>query len=86
MACPTITLTGVTREVWTCLKQRAGGMGVSVPDGDRGTIRHSDADADYAWDEGAATLAVTITRSPSWIGCNAIESRIRQAATGCGAR
>ncbi|HEX2211352.1 MAG TPA: hypothetical protein VHG93_26950 [Longimicrobium sp.] len=85
MACPTITLTGVTRDVWTCLRQRASGRGVTVPDADRGSIRHRDADADYAWDEGTAILTVTLTRSPSWIGCNAIESRIRQAAAGCGA-
>ena len=86
MACPTILLTGVTREVWTCLRQRASGLGVTMPAGDSGTVRHPDADADYAWDEAAQTLRVTFTRTPVWIGCNAIESRIRKAAAGCGAR
>lgn len=85
MACPALTLTGVTREVWTCLRQRAAGLGVTLPAGDSGSVRHPDADADYAWDEAAGTLSVTFTRTPTWIGCGAIESRVRQAAAGCGA-
>jgi hypothetical protein len=85
MACPTITLTGVTREAWTCLRRRVSGLGVTLPAGDGGSIRHRDADADYAWDEQAQTLVVTFTRTPRWIGCGIIASRVRQAAAGCGA-
>jgi hypothetical protein len=85
MACPTITLTGVTREVWTCLRQRASGLGATLPAGNSGSIRHPNADADYAWNEQAQTLAVTFTRTPAWIGCRIVASRVRQAAAGCGA-
>jgi hypothetical protein len=61
-------------------------MGITMPATDSGTVRHPDADADYRWDPEAGTLAVTFTRTPSWIGCGTIESRIRQAAASCGAR
>jgi hypothetical protein len=85
MACPTFTLAGVTAEVWECVRRRAASEGVAVPPGERGSVHHRTADADYVWDADAATLAVTITRSPSWIGCGAMEARVRKAAAGCGA-
>lgn len=85
MACPTFTLTGVTAEVWACVRRRAAAVGLSVPSGERGSVHHRTADAEYVWDANAATLAVTITRSPSWIGCGAMAARVRMAAAGCGA-
>lgn len=84
MACPTITLTGVTRDVWTCLRQRASALGITLPQ-ESGTVRHPEADAEYTWDEDTSVLTVTFTRTPTWIGCNAIESRVRHAVVGCGA-
>lgn len=85
MACPTMTITGVTRDVWDCLLQRASGMGITVPPGERGSIRHPDADADYAWEEDTGMLTVTVTRRPAWIGCDRAEARICEAVRGCGA-
>lgn len=82
MACPRITLNGVTAEVWSCLRGRAASLGISLPPG---TVHHPEGDADYAWDEITRTLAVTFTRTPSWISCNDIEARVRHAAAGCGA-
>lgn len=86
MACPTITLSGVTAEVWGCLRAQATRIGVVLPAGDSGAIRHADADADFAWDPASGTLSVTFTRTPAWIGCAMLESRLRQAAASCGAR
>ena len=85
MACPTITLNGVTAEVWDCLRQQAASMGISIPGGAGGSVRHPEGDADYTWDEAAGTLAVTFTRTPGWISCADIESRMRLAASRCGA-
>jgi hypothetical protein len=85
MACPTFTLTGVTAEVWECVRRKAAGLGLSVPPGERGTVHHKIADVEYAWDAAAETLAVTFTRSPSWIGCRALAARVRKAAASCGA-
>lgn len=85
MACPTITLGGITAEVWECLRGRAAAMGINFPPGAAGTVNHPEGDADYAWDEASGTLAVTFTRTPSWIKCGDIEARMRQAATACGA-
>ena len=85
MACPTFVLTGVTAQVWECVRLRATAMGVAVPPGDRGSVHHKLADADYAWDPASATLSITVTRSPRWIGCGAVAARVRKAAAGCGA-
>lgn len=85
MACPRITLNGVTAEVWQGLKARAASMGLTLPPGDAGTVHHAETDADYAWDEITRTLAVTFTRTPSWISCGDIEARIRHAAAAFGA-
>ncbi|HEY0020958.1 MAG TPA: hypothetical protein VGC13_31945 [Longimicrobium sp.] len=85
MACPTFTLTGVTPPVWECVRRRAAEMGVPVPPGDRGSVHHTLADADYVWDPAAATLSITFTRSPKWIGCGAMAARVRKVAAGCGA-
>jgi hypothetical protein len=85
MACPTITLTGVTAQVWECVRRRVEGLGVAVPPADRGSVHHKLVDADYAWDPAAATLSIVFTRSPRWIGCGALAGRVRKAAAGCGA-
>lgn len=85
MACPTITLNGTTADVWDCLRRQASSMGISIPSGAGGSVRHAEGDADYTWDEAADTLAVTFTRTPGWISCADIESRMRLAASRCGA-
>lgn len=85
MGCPTITLSGVTRPVWECIRQRASSLGVTVPPGDSGTVRALEAEVEYAWDESATSLSITVVRRPGWIACELIESRVRQAASGCGA-
>lgn len=84
MGCPTITLTGVTRAVYDCLLQRARSLGLPVPTETGGSIAYADSQADFAWNEGAATLTITITRKPGWIRCEMVESQLRQAARACG--
>jgi predicted signal transduction protein with EAL and GGDEF domain len=85
MACPRITLTGVTATVWECLRGRAASMGINLPPGAAGTVSHALADADYAWYEATDQLTVTFTRIPPIISCGDIEARIRLAAASCGA-
>ena len=86
MACPTFTLSGVTPAAWECIRQRAVSLGITVPADDSGTVRHPEAEVEYAWDRAAGSLSLTVVRSPTWIGCELIESRVRQAAAGCGVR
>ena len=85
MGCPTITLSGVTSAVWQCIRQRAASFGITVPPGDSGTLDHPEAEVEYAWDEAAGSLTLTVVRKPAWIACELIESRVRQAASACGA-
>jgi hypothetical protein len=85
MACPTFTLSGVTRPVWECIQQRASSLGIRIPPGDSGTLHPPEAEVEYAWDEAGESLSITLTRKPGWISCELIESRVRQAVAGCGA-
>ncbi len=85
MDCPTITLSGVTSAVWQCIRRRATAFGITIPPGDSGTLTHLEAEVEYAWDEAGESLTLTVVRKPAWIACELIESRVRQAASGCGA-
>ncbi|HWK89768.1 MAG TPA: hypothetical protein VNP72_07225 [Longimicrobium sp.] len=82
--CDEMRFSGITREVWECLRQRARGMKVTVPDEDAGTISHPDAAAEYEWSEAEGTLSVTLTRKPVWVPCDAVERRLREAVRTCG--
>ncbi|HEX8320747.1 hypothetical protein [Longimicrobium sp.] len=86
MACPTVTLTGITAEVWVCCRREARRLGVNFPDEDSGTAYHPDADAGYVWNRDDGSLQVTFTRIPSYIRCEMIEARLREGARLCGAR
>lgn len=83
MACPTMTFSGVTADVWNCLSQRASSLGVTLP-GSSGGVEYLDAGVNYTWDQSAQTLTVTITHLPLIINCGTAESYLRQAVVGCG--
>lgn len=85
MSCPTMSFSGVTREVYDCLAEQAASMGFPAPQGASGRVAFLSVEAEYRWEEGKATLAITITRSPDWLDCSMVESRVRQAVRGCGA-
>lgn len=85
MACPRITLKGVTAEVLDRMREHIASLGINLPPGDAGTARHPLAEADYAWDEITHTLSVTFTRTPPLIACGDVEARLRHAAALCGA-
>jgi hypothetical protein len=82
--CPTITLPGVTQEVWDCLKAEARRIGVPVPGNGSGTASAQGATAEYRWDAETGTLTVTFTQIPPWIDCSSIEQRLRMAVHNCG--
>jgi hypothetical protein len=82
--CPTITLNGVTQEVWDCLKAEARRIGVPVPANGSGTASAQGATAEYQWDAASGTLSITFTQIPQWIDCGSIEQRLRQAVRSCG--
>lgn len=86
MACPTVTLPGITAEVWECCRREARRLGIEFPEGDSGTARHADADADFAWNRETGELRVTFTRTPSYVRCEMIEARLREGARLCGSR
>jgi hypothetical protein len=80
-----MSFSGVTREVYDCLVRQAASMGFPAPQGASGRVAYHSVEAEYRWDEDEATLEITITRSPGWLDCAMVESRVRQAMRGCGA-
>jgi YD repeat-containing protein len=82
--CPTITLNGVTQQVWDRMLAEARRSGVPVPADGSGTVSAQGATAEYAWDAASATLTVTFTWKPTWIECASIEQQLRQAVRACG--
>jgi hypothetical protein len=80
-----MNFTGVTREVYDCLLQQAGKLGLPAPTAPSGTVSSHGVEVDYLWDEGSATLALTVTEAPEWLPCAMVESRVREAIQGCGA-
>lgn len=84
--CPTITLPGVTPQVWDCLKGEARRIGVPVPHDGSGTVSAQGASAEYRWDEAGGTLEITFTQVPQWIECGSIAARLREVVRTCGGR
>ena len=82
--CPTITLHGVTQDVWDCLKAEARRIGVPVPTSESGSASAQGASARYEWNPQSGTLTVTFTEIPAWIDCSSIEQRLRMAVHNCG--
>lgn len=80
-----ITFSGVTDEVWACLKARAKGIGVTLP-GDAGSVSKQGITVEYRRDPRAEMLTIAITQLPPWIDCATAAARVREAAAGCGAR
>ena len=84
MSCPTMSFSGVTREVYDCLIRQATSLGFPAPKGASGLVAYHNVEAEYRWDEEAGTLEITITRAPAHLNCAMIESSARQAIRGCG--
>lgn len=87
MACPTMTFHDVDRRVWDCLRQAARArIGIDLADQPSGTASGLGATVEWSWDEGAATLTLTVRQKPDWIDCAAIDGNFRQAVRACGGR
>ena len=84
MSCPTMSFSGVTREVYDCLIQQAASMGFPAPKGASGLVAYHNVEAEYRWDEEAGTLVITVTRAPAHLNCATVEASVRQAIRGCG--
>lgn len=84
MSCPTMSFSGVTREVYDCLMRQAASMGFPTPQGPQGRVAYHSIEAEYRWDESEATLEITVSRSPEWLDCGMVEARVRQTIGGCG--
>ncbi len=84
MSCPTMSFSGVTREVFDCVVKRATSMGLPALKGPSGRVAYHNVEVEYRWDEASGTLEITITRSPAHLDCAMIESSARQAIRGCG--
>lgn len=85
MACETVTLTGVTDEVWECLLREARQRGgVPIPTGTAGTVTALGFTVRYDRVREDFLLHVTVEQKPAYVDCAFIATRLRQIVRSCG--
>ncbi|WP_456475321.1 hypothetical protein [Candidatus Pyrohabitans sp.] len=84
MGCKTVTYHGVTSSVFECLKEKLEKAGIHVPPGDSGEISGHGITADFSWNEGAATLSITIKKLPWYVSCGVATGKIHDEIHACG--
>ena len=80
--CPPFTLTGITPDVWNCLKAMAEGARIPVA-GDSGSATTQGVTADYRRDAEANTLTITVTAMPILTDCETIQAVLREVVRSC---
>ncbi len=84
MGCNKVIYHGVTSGVFECLKKKLENAGIHVPSGHSGQISGHGVTAKFSWDEGAATLSITITELPWYVSCGMATGRIHDQIQQCG--
>jgi hypothetical protein len=76
MACPSITLTGITTENYQTLLAKAAAQGLNLA-GTTGSTEYQGMQFLWNYDAAAGSLTIQCTDKPIFIPCSMIESRIR---------
>lgn len=84
-SCRPVTYSGVTPDVFECMKQDLLDYGVYVPPGESGELSGNGVTADFEWD-GESFLTVRIKERPAFVSCRTITDEIRQFAQDCQGR
>ncbi len=86
MACETVTMTGVTGDVWECLlrEARLRGGGIPIPTGTAGVVTAHGFTVRYDWSMDDFLLRVTVEQKPPFVDCAHIATRLRQIVRSCG--
>jgi len=69
----------VDAAVFRSLKKNLTALGYHVPAGNSGEFKSQLVTLDFAWDEAASSLAITIKEKPSFISNGAIIWKIQEA-------
>ena len=81
-ACAAQVFTGITREKFTCLQQKAAEQEITI-DGDQGTTTKDSVTATWDFDEPSQTLTIQCTSSPWFLSCGKINGTIHDFVDGC---
>ena len=84
MGCSKVVYHGVTSSVFNCMKKKLEDGGIHVPSGHSGELSGHGITADFNWDEGAATLSVTIKKLPWYVSCGTATGKIHDVVKECG--
>ncbi|MDQ1252795.1 MAG: hypothetical protein QG646_1927 [Euryarchaeota archaeon] len=81
-SCRSVTYSGVTPDLFDCMKQELRTYGVNVPQGESGELSGAGITADFKWD-GESILTIRVKEKPFFVSCRTIANEIRQFAQGC---
>lgn len=81
-SCGPVTYSGVTPDLFECMKQNLQDYGIHVPSGERGELSGNGITADFKWD-GQSILTIKIKEKPFFVSCRTINDEIRQFALDC---
>jgi hypothetical protein len=81
-SCKSVTYSGVTPDLFECMKQNLLDYGVSVPPGQSGELSGNGVTADFKWD-GKSILTIKVKEKPFFVSCKTINDEIRQFAQDC---
>ena len=77
-----VTYSGVTPDLFDCMKQELRANGIYIPPGESGELSGNGITADFKWD-GESILTIRVKEKPFFVSCRTIANEIRQFAQGC---
>jgi hypothetical protein len=81
-SCRTVRYSGVTPDIFKCMKQDLLDYGINVPPGNSGELSGNGIRADFKWD-GKSILTIKVKEKPFFVSCRTITDEIRQFAQDC---
>jgi len=80
--CGPVAYSGVTPDIFECMKQDLLDYGIYVPPGQSGELSGNGITANFQWD-GESRLTITVTDKPFFVSCGTVTDEIRQFAQNC---
>jgi len=80
--CDPITVSGVTPDVFECMKTKLQNYGINVPTGNKGELSGKGVTGTFDWD-GKSSLNLRITRKPFFVSCGTADREITKFIDEC---
>jgi hypothetical protein len=81
-SCESVTVSGITPDIFECMKTKLQNFGINVPPGNKGELSGHGITGTFDWD-GNSYLTLQITRRPVFITCGTAEREITRFIDEC---